>query len=101
MKNRNITHSEKVKIIKDCLANELSYKETAKKFRIPHHNIYSWVQKYKKHGPMENYWGIIQEEMYRLTTYNTFEALEKDIKAYIKFYNTKRVTLKMGLKIPA
>jgi len=52
-------------------------------------------------GPMENFWGIIKEEMYRLTTYNTFQELEKDIKAYIKFYNTKRVTLKMGLKIPA
>lgn len=33
-------------------------------------------------GPMENFWGIIKEEMYRLTTYNTFEELEKDIKAY-------------------
>src|SRR5699024_1418251 len=52
-------------------------------------------------GPMENFWGIIKEEMYRLTTYNTFEELEKDIKAYIKFYNTKRVTLKMGLNISA
>ncbi len=52
-------------------------------------------------GPMESFWGIIKEEMYRLTTYNTFQELEKDIRAYIKFYNTKRVTLKMGLKIPA
>ncbi|WP_347836799.1 IS3 family transposase [Gracilibacillus sp. JCM 18860] len=40
--------------------------------------------------------------MYRLTTHNTFEELEKDIEAYIEFYNTKRVTLKMGgLRIPA
>ncbi len=52
-------------------------------------------------GPMENFWGIIKEEMYRLNTYNTFEELEKDIKAYIRFYNTNRVTLKMGLKIPS
>ena len=52
-------------------------------------------------GPMENFWGIIKEEMYRRTTYHTFQELETDIKAYIKFYNTKRVTLKMGLKIPA
>ncbi len=52
-------------------------------------------------GPMESFLGIIKEEMYRLTTYNTFQELEKDIRAYIKFYNTKRMTLKMGLKIPA
>ena len=52
-------------------------------------------------GPMENFWGIIKVEMYRLTTYETFEELENDVKQYIEFYNTKRVTLKMGLSIPA
>src|SRR5699024_11862904 len=51
MKSRNVTHDEKVKIVKDCLANELSYKETAEKYRIPYNNVYSWVQKYKEHGP--------------------------------------------------
>lgn len=52
-------------------------------------------------GPMENVWGIIKSEKYYLNTYDTVAALKKDINAYIKFYNTKRVTLKMGLKIPA
>src|SRR5699024_12562649 len=51
MKSRNVTHDEKVKIVKDCLANELSYKETAEKYRIPYNNVYSWVQEYKEHGP--------------------------------------------------
>jgi len=61
----------------------------------------SRVGKCIDNGLMENCWEIIKEEMYRLSTYNKFEQLEKDIKAYIEFYNTKRVTLKMGLKIPA
>ncbi|WP_143139290.1 IS3 family transposase [Alkalibacterium sp. 20] len=61
----------------------------------------SCVGKCIDNGPMENFWGIIKEEMYRLTTYDTFEALETDIERYVAFYNTKRVTLKMGLKIPA
>ncbi|WP_411809321.1 IS3 family transposase [Aerococcus viridans] len=39
--------------------------------------------------------------MYRLKTYVSFEELENDIKQYIGFYNTQRVTLKMGLSIPA
>src|SRR5699024_2988175 len=51
MKSRIVTHDEKVKIVKDCLANELSYKETAEKYRITYNNVYSWVQKYKEHGP--------------------------------------------------
>ena len=32
---------------------------------------------------------------------NLDEDLKKNINDYIKFYNTQRVTLKMGLKIPA
>lgn len=52
-------------------------------------------------GPIENVWGIIKSEKYYLNSYDTVEALKEDINAYIKFYNTQRVTLKMGLKIPA
>ena len=61
----------------------------------------SRVGKCIDNGPMENFWGIIKEEMYRLKTYTSFEGLEYDIKQYIRFYNTQRVTLKMGLSIPA
>lgn len=61
----------------------------------------SRVGKCIDNGPMENFWGIIKEEMYRLKTYTTFEELEQDIRHYIEFYNTQRVTLKMGLRIPA
>lgn len=52
-------------------------------------------------GPMENVWGIIKSERYHLNTYDTVAELKTDITNYIKFYNTQRVTLKMGLKIPA
>ncbi|SDI81841.1 IS3 family transposase, partial [Dolosicoccus paucivorans] len=61
----------------------------------------SRVGKCIDNGPMENFWGIIKEEMYHLKTYKSFEELENDVKQYIEFYNTQRVTLKMGLKIPA
>lgn len=50
---------------------------------------------------MENFWGIIKEEMYRLKIYPSFKELEKDIKQYMIFYNPRLVTLKMGLGIPA
>lgn len=51
MKSRKTTHAEKIKIVKDCLANGLSYKETAEKYQVSYHNVYSWVQKYQQHGP--------------------------------------------------
>src|SRR5699024_524995 len=50
MKSRNVKHEEKVKTVKDCFTNKLSYKESAEKYRIPYNNVYSWVQKYKEHG---------------------------------------------------
>lgn len=70
-----------------------------KKHQLTH--SMSRVGKCIDNGPMENFWGIIKEEMYRLNTYVSFEELENDIKQYIGFYNTQRVTLKMGLSIPA
>ena len=50
---------------------------------------------------MEAFFGTINEEMYRLKTYQSFEELATDINEYIAFYNTKRVTLSMGLRIPS
>ncbi|WP_339283211.1 IS3 family transposase [Oceanobacillus sp. FSL K6-3682] len=48
-------------------------------------------------GPMENVWGIIKSERFKLNTYQTVEDLKQDI----QFFNEKRVTLNMGLSIPA
>lgn len=75
------------------------YKRVIKKKEII--QSMSRVGKCIDNGPMENFWDIIKEEMYRLTTYDTFEELEADIQRYVTFYNTKRITLKMGLRIPA
>src|SRR5699024_8000731 len=86
---------------KEIFVNNRGFQYTSHIFKqfIEKHQIIQSMSRVGRcidNGPMENFWGIIKEEMYRLTTYNTFEELEKDIKAYIKFYNTKRVTLKMG-----
>src|SRR5690625_7298712 len=51
MKEKKSTQEEKIKIVQDCLANSLSYKKTAEKYQVSYNNVYSWVQKYKKHGP--------------------------------------------------
>ncbi|WP_115609891.1 helix-turn-helix domain-containing protein [Aerococcus viridans] len=51
MTDKKSTQEEKIKIVQDCLANSLSYKKTAEKYQVSYNNVYSWVQKYKKHGP--------------------------------------------------
>lgn len=61
----------------------------------------SRVGKCIDNGPMENFFGILKSELYYLNKYDTFDNLTNDINQYIDFFNTKRVTLKMGLAIPA
>ena len=51
MKGKITTQAEKFEIVKDFLANGLSYKETAEKYQVSYNNVYSWIQKYKEHGP--------------------------------------------------
>lgn len=51
MTGKKTKHEEKIDIVKDYLNNNLSYKEAAEKHNISYNNIYSWVQKYKEHGP--------------------------------------------------
>jgi transposase insK for insertion sequence len=52
-------------------------------------------------GPMESFWGTLKEEAYRLYHFKTYDSLFKKVEEYIQFYNKKRITLSMGLKIPA
>ncbi|WP_102027752.1 helix-turn-helix domain-containing protein [Salirhabdus sp. Marseille-P4669] len=51
MKSRKTTREEKMEIVKDCLANYLSYKETAEKYHVSYNNVYAWTKKYKRYGP--------------------------------------------------
>ena len=45
------TYKEKIEIVEDYIDNKLTYKEAAEKHQVSYNNIYSWVNKYKKHGP--------------------------------------------------
>lgn len=51
MKGQKKTQQEKIEIVKDYLKTGMSYKETAKKYQVSYNNVYSWVRKYRKHGP--------------------------------------------------
>ena len=35
-------------------------------------------------GLMENFFGVIKEEMYRLKTFKSFDELDQDIQKYVK-----------------
>jgi len=45
---------------------------------------------------MESFWEALKCEKYYLHTYRTFEDLERDIEAYIYFYNYERLQAKLN-----
>jgi transposase InsO family protein len=49
---------------------------------------------------MENFFGILKQEMYYGTAYYSFDELKETIERYIKYYNEKRIKEKLGWKSP-
>lgn len=49
---------------------------------------------------MENFFGILKQEMYYGNTYYSFDELRCAIEKYIKYYNEKRIKEKLGWKSP-
>jgi transposase-like protein len=49
-KGRATTYDEKVEIVKYCIENQHNFAETAQKFQVSYQQVYSWTNKYLKHG---------------------------------------------------
>lgn len=47
-------------------------------------------------SPMENFFGILKQEMYYGFIYHSYEELKLAIEEYIKYYNKKRIKEKLG-----
>ncbi|MBZ5753921.1 IS3 family transposase [Metabacillus rhizolycopersici] len=47
-------------------------------------------------SPMENFFGLLKQEMYHGEELCSFEDLKKKIEAYIEYYNTKRIKQKLA-----
>ena len=51
-------------------------------------------------APMENFFGILKQEMYYGQTYKSYEQLKQSIEMYIKYYNEERIKEKLGYLSP-
>ena len=51
-------------------------------------------------SPMENFFGILKQEMYYGKTYCSFEELERAIENYIRYYNEKRIKARLNWRSP-
>ena len=52
--------------------------------------------KYLGHSPMENFFGILKQEMYDGKKFRTYEELKVAIEKYIYYYNQKTIQNKIG-----
>ncbi|WP_180991478.1 IS3 family transposase, partial [Mammaliicoccus sciuri] len=54
-------------------------------------------------GPMEGFWGLLKSEVFKdkPQSFNDIKHAIKQINEYIKFYNSKRISLKMAALIKA
>ncbi len=51
-------------------------------------------------SPMENFFGIMKQEMYYGQVYNSFDELKEAIDQYIRYYNEKRSKASLGYRSP-
>ena len=49
---------------------------------------------------MENFFGLLKQEIYYGVVYYSFEELKSAIEKYIKYYNEKRIKEKLGWLSP-
>lgn len=49
---------------------------------------------------MENFFGLLKQEVYYGVVYDSYEALKSAIEQYIKYYNEQRIKEKLGWKSP-
>jgi putative transposase len=97
---------EAIEIVKDS-----KYRTTIHSDQGWHYQHRSWVKTLKKNNifqsmsrkgncldnsPMENFFGLLKQEMYYGEVECTFEELKDKIKNYIYFYNTERIKQKLA-----
>ena len=49
---------------------------------------------------MENFFGLLKQEIYYATVYYSYEVLKTEIEKYIRYYNEKRIKEKLGWLSP-
>lgn len=49
-KGRNTTYEERLETVQYCIARGNNYQETAERYQVSYHQVYSWVRKYNDGG---------------------------------------------------
>ena len=99
-----------IEITSDCLYRRTfhsdrgwAYQMKAYSFALKENKIFQSMSRKGNcydNSVMENFFGILKQEMYYGTTYYSFDELKNAIERYIKYYNEKRIKEKLGWLSP-
>lgn len=93
------------------LLKEITYRTTIHSDQGWQYQYPKWVKTLKKYhifqsmsrkgncldnSPMENFFGILKQEMYYGKTFKTYVKLKEAIENYIDYYNHKRIKIKLA-----
>lgn len=80
-----------------------AYQMTSYRKVLKENNIYQSMSRKGNcfdNSPMENFFGLLKQEMYYGVTYSSFEELKTAIDKYIIYYNEKRIKKKLNWLSP-
>ncbi|MEI2356270.1 IS3 family transposase [Mesobacillus zeae] len=102
-----------IKPLEDALeiVKDAKYRTTIHSDQGWHYQHRKWVKTLKDHrvfqsmsrkgncidnSPMENFFGLLKQEMYYGEALRTYEELKRDIELYLDYYNNKRIKQKLA-----
>ena len=101
---------EAINITSDCKERRIIHSDQGWGYQINQYTKrlkeYGITQSMSRKGncldnaPMENFFGILKQEMYYGQTYKSYEQLKQSIEMYIEYYNEERIKEKLGYLSP-
>lgn len=80
-----------------------AYQMNAYRHELKKHHIFQSMSRKGNcydNSPMENFFGIMKQEMYYGQIYSSFDELKEAIEKYIRYYNVKRIKASLGYRSP-
>jgi len=102
--------NEAVNVTKDCKFRRTfhsdrgwAYQMNAYRYELKKNRIFQSMSRKGNcydNSPMENFFGIMKQEMYYGQVYNSFNELKEAIDKYIRYYNEQRSKASLGYQSP-
>ena len=89
-KSRKTNQKERLKIAKECLENGKNYGETAQKYAVSYHQVYTWVKRFSELGEAG-----LEDRRGQRTAQQSPRTAEEELKARIAQLEHENYMLKM------